>query len=114
MVDLEITNEKGPGDERGYLNSIGWSVKGASNPEIWIRTNSLLLESSIPQAQGAYQLSIKPETSYTVHVPFSGISRHRPFPGSDHNAASPELVSGTYELVLTKGKVRNSIDLGSI
>ena len=114
VVDLEIRNNKTADDDRGYLNSIGWSVKSAAAPEIWIRTESTLLESSIPQAEGAFQLSIKPGTTSTVHVPFSGIMRHSPFPASDYDASFPELVHGQYSLVLTKGKVKNVLDLGAI
>lgn len=114
VVDLEIQNDKPTDGDRGYLDSIGWAIKSSSSPELWIRTESALLESSIPQAGGAFQLSVKPGTTYTVHIPFSGVAQFVPFPAPNHIVSSPELTPGRYSLVLTKGKASNVIDLGTI
>lgn len=110
VLDIEIRNDKAEDAERGYLDSIGWNVKSATRPELWIRAESALLDSSIPQADGAFQLSIKPGTTFTVHVPFSPGSEPLPFPASDAEHAMPTLDAGSYSFVVTKAPVRKVVD----
>ena len=112
VVDLEIRNDKEESDarseERGYLDSIGWALKRLDAPEYWIRTESSLLYCSLKNG-GDFRLSIKPGTTYTIHVPLAGMRRTKPFPGNDWQGAAPELDAGEYEFVLTKAPVRKTI-----
>lgn len=110
VLDVEIQNDKAETDERGYLDSIGWTLASTEKPAIWPRTDSALFHCSIPQAEGAYQLSIKPGTTYTTHVPFS-YSTLREFPAADGLYYSPEMEPGKYSLILTKAPVRKIVQL---
>lgn len=109
VLDLEIHNDKSEGDEQGYLDSLGWALKSFDHPEFWIRTESELLSCSIPQAEGAFQLSIRPKTSFTVHVPFASVRHNKFFPSASGTNEAPGLDAGKYEFVLTKAPVRKVV-----
>ncbi len=110
VLDIEIRNDKAETDERGYLDSIGWTLASSEKPAIWPRTASALFNCSIPQADGIYKLSIKPGTTYTIHVPFS-YSTQRGFPAAAGLYYSPEMEPGEYSLILTKAPVRKIVRL---
>lgn len=109
VLDIEMANKKAEGSERGYLDSIGWSIKSADHPESWIRAESGLLGTSIPQANGAYQMSIRPQSSYVLHVPFVETGCEPSFPARDGEVICPELGAGDYEFVITKAPVRKVV-----
>lgn len=110
VLDIEIRNDKAETDERGYLDSIGWTLTSTEKPSIWPRTASTLFCCSIPQAEGIYKLSIKPGTTYTIHVPFS-YSTRREFPAAAGLYYSPEMEPGEYSLILTKAPARKIVRL---
>lgn len=109
VVDLVMTNHKGSGDERGYLDSIGWSIRDDSHPWRWIRVDSALLQCTLPQLDGAYQLSIKPGTSYSMRVPFSAEQDEVELFRSDSMWKCPDMESGEYGLILTKDPTRKVV-----
>ena len=109
VLDIEMRNDKSEGDEQGYLDSLGWALKSPSHPELWIRTESELLSCSIPQAGGAFQLSIRPKTRFTVHVLFASVRHNKPFSSASGTNEAPDLDAGDYELVLTKAPVHKVI-----
>lgn len=109
VLDVEIINNKSQNDERGYLDSLGWSIASVRHPERWIRVESGLLQCSVPQIQGEFRLSIKPQTSYSLHVPFAAGRMNAPFPSPTSDTFIPELDAGNYEFILTKAPVRKVV-----
>lgn len=110
VLEIQIQNDKGANDERGYLDSLGWALTSAEKPAIWPRVVSSLLDCTIPQAEGAwtFKLSIKPGTTYTLHVPF-GYTTDREFPAANGSYYSPVMEPGEYSLILTKAPVRKIV-----
>ncbi len=109
VLDVEIINNKSQNDERGYLDSLGWSIASARHPEQWIRVENGLLQCSVPQIQGEFRLSIKPQTTYLLHVPFAAGRTNAPFPSSIDDTYIPELDAGSYEFIVTKAPIRKVV-----
>ncbi|EHF02696.1 hypothetical protein HMPREF1008_00341 [Olsenella sp. oral taxon 809 str. F0356] len=111
VADITMKNEKGAEDERGYLDSIGWSVKCPETPAYWIRVQSMLFSCSVPQINGSYKLSIRPKTEYVIHVPFASTMFEATFPQPYDYQYLPTLEPGEYGFVVTKGPVRKVVHL---
>lgn len=94
VLDIVITNgsEGGAADasDLGYLDSIGWSLVPVERPEMWLRVDRDLFNTSVPQINGAFQLAVAPGTSFTIHVPFSTF----------HSGAFPARSGDMYRAVL--------------
>lgn len=109
VLTVRIKSDKGPQDERGYLDSIGWSIQSVERPEWWVRVDYGLLDITAPQLEGAFQLSVKPGTEFELHVPFS-MYQSVDFPGNEYDTYRPEIKAGDYRFVCTKAPVRKVID----
>lgn len=109
VLDIEIINNKSQDDERGYLDSLGWFIASARHPERWIRVENGLLQCSVPQIQDEFRLSIKPQTTYLLHVPFAVGRTNAPFPSSVDDTYIPELDAGSYEFIVTKAPIRKVV-----
>ncbi|MBY4797508.1 hypothetical protein K6V98_03940 [Collinsella sp. AGMB00827] len=75
VLDIVIRNDGTGGEESGYLDSLGWSLLSEAQRHLWLRVDSELFNLSVSQIEGAFQLSVKPGTEFTVHVPFSTTER---------------------------------------
>lgn len=109
VLDIEIINNKSQDDEKGYLDSLGWFIASTRHPERWIRVEGDLLQCSVPQTRGEFRLSIKPQTTYLLHVPFAAGRTNAPFPSPISDTFIPELDAGNYEFILTKAPVRKVV-----
>lgn len=109
VLDITLRNDKSEEDERGYLDSIGWSVTEPSRPEYWIRCQSSLFESSVPQINGDFRVSIKPGTQYQIHVPFASTTVPTGFPHPQIQYAIPEMAPGAYQFLVTKAPTRKQV-----
>lgn len=109
VLDIEIRNDKAADDDKGYLDSIGWALQSEQKPEYWIRVESGVFNCSIPQVEGSYKLSIKPGTTFTLHVPFRAPSVPSDFPAPAGTFEAPPLEAGAYSFVITKAPVRNVV-----
>lgn len=110
VLDITMINEKTAEDPRGYLDSLGWSLKDESRPEYWIRVKSDLLDCSLPQLGGDFRLSIKPGTQYQIHVPFASTTLMSGFPAPVNQRFVPQMPGGSYRFVVTKDPVRKQVD----
>lgn len=110
VLDIEIRNDKKSSEDRGYLDSIGWSLIPEEKKERWLRVDSSLFGLSVPQIEGAFQLSVKPGTEYTVHVPFS-TSIYDEFPASAGMGHKPLLDSGSYDFFVTNVPTRHVVTI---
>lgn len=108
VLDMTITSRKKPSDERGYLDSLGWSVVPDAARERWLRVDSALFDATIPQAEGSYQLSVKPGTSFVVHVPFDSLV-NRAFPAKATETYRPTVDAGSFTLTMTNAPVRHTV-----
>ena len=107
VFDLTIRNEKSLADERGYLDSIGWDVVPEREKHRWLRIDEVF-RLSVPQIEGASQLSIKPGTEYVLHVPFSSLTGSA-FPAPMGDFYASELSPGYYSLILTNVPIRHVV-----
>lgn len=110
VLDIEIANNKQDESDRGYLDSIGWSVVPDEARELWLRVDHALFGASVPQIDGAFQLSVKPGTTFTVHVPFDALLNKR-FPAGMTDMYRPALDAGSYSFTVTNIPVRHVVDV---
>ena len=110
VLTITIRNDKNEGDERGYLDSLGWSLIPRNQKERWLRVDSTLFNLSVPQLGGAYQLSVRPGTEYTINVPFS-TSVVDGFPAQAGLGHKPTLESGDYDFIATNLPVRHIVEV---
>lgn len=108
VLDIVIRNDKSENDERGYLDSIGWSLIPRNQKERWLRVDNQLFNLSVPQLGGDYRLSIRPGTEYTIHVPFSTTVTDG-FPSQTGLGHKPTLESGDYDFIATNLPVRHIV-----
>lgn len=110
VLTITIRNDKSESDERGYLDSLGWSLIPRDQKERWLRVDSTLFNLSVPQLGGAYQLSVRPGTEFTIHVPFSTSVVDR-FPAQAGMGHKPTLESGDYDFIATNLPVRHIVEV---
>lgn len=110
VLDIEIANNKQGDEDKGYLDSIGWSVVPDRARELWLRVDHSLFGASVPQIDGAFQLSVKPGTTFTVHVPFSALLNKR-FPAAMGDVNRLPLDAGSYSFTVTNMPVRHVVDI---
>ncbi len=108
VLDIAIRNDKKVDDEKGYLDSLGWSVTPDSEKQRWMRVDTPLFNLSVPQLEGAFQLSVRQGTEFTIHVPFS-TRLSEPFPASGAMQYRPELKPGSYQFIVTNVPVRHIV-----
>lgn len=108
VLDVSISNNKSPEEARGYLDSLGWSLLPEDHKELWLRVDNALFDASVPQLEGAFHLSVKPGTSFTVHIPFS-VTESNSFPAKADGSHRVELERGAYVLTLTNMPTRHQV-----
>lgn len=108
VLEIVIRNQKSEEAERGYLDSLGWSVIPSAHKERWLRVDSTLFNLSVPQLEGAFQLSVRPGTEFTVYVPFSTTVLDK-FPAQSSMSHRPTLDSGSYDFIATNLPVRHVV-----
>lgn len=117
LVVLDMVIERGgargdvpPVEELGYLDSLGWSLICNDARNLWLRVDTGLFATSVPQIEGAFQLAVLPGTSFEVHVPFcTTFAKDFPSPiGEDYR---PVLEEGAYTLAVTNVPVRHMVEI---
>lgn len=110
VLDIIIRNDKSESDERGYLNSLGWSLIPRNQKSRWLRVDTQLFNLSVPQLGGDYRLSVRPNTEYTIHVPFSTTVVDS-FPAQAGMGHKPTLETGDYDFIATNLPIRHIVEV---
>ncbi len=115
VLDIELRNDKTASSERGYLDSWGWYLSDLKDPTRYIRVDGDLLLCTTPQIKGrtgaSQKLSIKPGTTFQLHVPFSCGEAECSFPASVDQYCYPKPNAGKYTFIVTKAPVRKVVEL---